>query len=220
MVFALLTISFDSTCQIKSYFELRTSYPICVSSDANSYLLNSLHLKKNGIMGFSYGLSVVSKKSWFFSTSGIYGNSYYKNDSLEISIGQNFGLIGFGKGFKINEKFSTGVSLHLGIMRSKQVILQTGNTSGNIWEKFNSNQFEQLTQLSSVKFASQVEVFFNYHMNEEITLTTGFRNSISSMKKVDYLNGIQLYKNYFMPFLGIHIWVFRSKGEKETNIEK
>jgi hypothetical protein len=217
-ILTLMTVSMNVNCQVQTNFDLSFSYPLCISSDVNSYLLNSLDLKRNGISGLYFEMTVNSKKNWFFSTSGIYGESMYKNDSLNISLGQNFGFIGFGKELKLNEKFSTGISLHLGLMKSKQVIIKNGVTEEDIWDKYNSDKFEQLTQMSPIKIASQVDFFFNYHIDENITITTGFRNSISPMNKLDYVNGIQLYKNYFMPFLGARLLVFKSR-KKETQIE-
>ena len=198
-----MMISLTSRAQIRSDFEIDLGYPRAISNGVHAYLVDSLGLSRSISSGVSIGGRLIGKNDWFFSVNGVYSTFAYKKDATSVAIGQRFAMIGVGKEFQLSDKIYAGTTVQLGIMRSVQTIWNQSAAASDIWDKFALGEFEQVTQLSPIKFATQVEIHLDYKIHPSINLIVGLRNSIIPMRTVDSVHGIDLYGNYSMPFIGI-----------------
>jgi hypothetical protein len=206
--FSLFFNSFLSSGQITADYQVNFGVPIALSSTANSFLSDTLKLSNSIPVGLVVGCRLIGAKGWFGSVSGVFSGFSFKNDSIDVAINQRFALFGVGKQFELSEKWHVGLSLGVGITRSVQIISKTKPSSTDIWMSYDANQFDefgQISQITKIKFASQIDVYADYRVSPVFDFSVGFRNSISSMKNLDQIHNKPLYRNYFMPFVGVRI---------------
>ncbi len=184
--------------------EIKVGIPININRSFEQFITDSKGLDKKSAFAGGFGVRYRFKKNFFVGINSVINNYFYSNDSSTLNLEQRFAFLELGKEFIITPKLRLGVSINTAISRSVQT-WYLSETEINFLESFNKNNYNTTVSKSKIFYLVGSEFYGSLKISKRVNIIIGAKNSISSLKKLDFIEGKPIYGFYVYPFVGIRV---------------
>lgn len=184
--------------------EIKVGIPININRSFNQFISDSKGLNKNISIAGSFGVRYRIKKNFFIGINSVINNYYYSNDTNALSLEHRFAFLEFGKEFNITSKLRLGFSLNAAISKSVQT-WYSSDTEISFIKSFNKSNYSTIVNESKFFYPLGSEIYCSLKISKRTNIMLGAKNSITSLKKLDFVEGKPIYGFYIFPFFGIRV---------------